>query len=432
MTLPLLESLSKVRSPLIRPSDPKAGHLSYWAFDNAEVVPPELYKRSSYARVGLVMDENRAHHSLGFVQKHLDVPQYKANSSKKRGLYDDSDTEETESSSFDMHKYKKFGIELPDFSKSKLQSKDIDYATDDYRVKLPFSEGHEDIFRRFDTDSFCSNFKQIMTIPDPLVRAAALVGMLCHVDGKNFKFWIDQNVHVPFNIKLWRLFIEHHMSSCVVMQGGNLTGFNVFGNANFALSYDGQTKVIYGNYTCETKAIVHESRFVEVIENIKPDGYVGGRNCLFIGENEFELSQERLRNRPSILSTILPITENKFEFAMSFTGPLPIPELNTSIDGSNSDTYSTARYYENYVWRLGDRSAQYYRLDGNYFTRIGIVNTLAFQGFHACWNEATGVYDKIKECTGHCSKDGSGPGAAPVWNGRAASFPVQERPLSLV
>lgn len=337
MSLDLLESTLRQKNPLIRPSDPSVGHNDYFTKGNNNSLD-DVWKRPNYIRVGhQAPRDSKPHHGMGFMQRHLLNPTESQSSrtpssfmkssskSSKRtrtsSIYaedDDDDSDgmademhsgydhESFSSSFDKRRYVDFGAGITKKQLKKTQHLD----DDDYRIRVPFSEGHQVIFSEFNTNSFAVNFKDVMQIPDPFVRAAALVGMLCPVDGKCFAFFIEHNIHVPFNMYLWRLFIEHNMSSCVILEGGENTGRNIYGNSNFALGYDTISKLIYGNFTFEGKSWTTEERNIEIIENVKADGYVGGRNCVFIQHDEFDMAQEKYRNRASLLATMIPITVN--------------------------------------------------------------------------------------------------------------------------
>lgn len=436
MNLRLLESTLQEEVPLIRPSDPTTGHNDFFVKGRGNV--EHIWKRPNFIKVGQHLhNTDKPHYGLGFMQKHLSAPKKdrtpksfaSAPTQKRtRSIFADSESEsDDEQPNLGSHpsfaSHTNFGI---DITKSTLR-KTSHLDDEEVELRRPFQEGHGAIFDEFNTTSFSVNFKDIMAIPDPFTRAAALVGMLCPVNGQTFNFWIENNVHVPFNLLLWRLFIEHNMSSCVIMKSGSETGINIYGNTNFALGFDTLSKLVYGNFTFEGKSWVIEPKNIEILENVKPDGYVGGRNCVFIREADFDHSQEKYRQRPSLISTIIPLTETKFDFALSFTGPLPIPELNLGIDGQNGDTYSTAPYYEKFIWKLSDRSPSNYRLDAHYLQRGNLLNTVATQGLQVGYNSSEHIFNSVTEATGHLSKNASGPGAAAVLDGHALSFPVQDR-----
>src|SRR6185503_3365847 len=99
-----------------------------------------------------------------------------------------------------------------------------------------------------------------------------------------------------------------------------------------------------GNLTFYQKAMVWREKNVEMLYNIKSEKYLGGRNCKFVCNPKDLNSQSR--ERPSLISTVVPITEYDFQRAMSITGILPIPDYNETIDGRQKLHYSSAPYYE--------------------------------------------------------------------------------------
>lgn len=182
------------------------------------------------------------------------------------------------------------------------------------------------------------------------------------------------------------------------------------------------TKVIYGNFTFNSKAVVWKEKNVTIIPNIQSRQYHGGYNCKFVRKSK-DLDVEG-RDRPSIIATLLPITEDDFQWDMSFLGYHWMNTINESIDGKQHMHYSTAAYYDEL---FGIKS----RMEGlnmgrlTFFDMDSRMNIVAFQGLQFNFNVATQKYNKVIECKGHRKRNGSGVGAAKVWNGNMKYFEKQ-------
>lgn len=266
------------------------------------------------------------------------------------------------------------------------------------------------------TGTFAQRWKQSNDIADPFIRLFVQCFILSRSDRFQWLRLIDNDIHVPCNIILWRNFIEHDMASAILMKGGLETGANLYGHSNFATGNDVVSKMIYGNYTFYSKAIVWKERNLHIIENIKPVQYRGGNNTKFTIRRKDLDDQDR--SRSSIIATAIPITENDQPFVMSFTGKLEIPDINDLIDGKTPTSYSTWEYYDDEVWQIGQSIKNDDMGRDSFFDRQDRINVHALQGLQANYNRASRQYDKWIDAKGHRGRNGSYPGAARVWNGQ--------------
>lgn len=280
------------------------------------------------------------------------------------------------------------------------------------------------------SSAFKSMWDNIMNFGgNALEKAETLVASITKFDAHSVDIMIEKHMNVPINIILWRLFIEHDMSTFILMRPGLETGGNLYGHSNFVVGNDVISKLIYGNFTFYSKAVVWKERNVFLMENVKPDGYRGGMNVRFImGRRDIEEAQQRNRDRPSIIATAVSTKEHEgtLKPVMSFTGMLPISDVNTDIDGDQEIHYSTATFYES-IYHLGDRVDARKNMESEgYFDRENGINVVALQGHQWNYDTSSGRYSVVTECKGHRKRDGNGVGAARVWNGKKAFFEKQE------
>jgi hypothetical protein len=272
------------------------------------------------------------------------------------------------------------------------------------------------------TDDFMWRWDEANKISNPFVRIAtqAILATPCS-DKKVWMRMMDNNVHVPINIILWRMDIVHEMASVILMKGGLETGASFYGHSNFATGHDAVSKIIYGNFTFNSKPVVYDSRGVHVIENIKPEGYLGGSNTEFVRSRRDMRS--RTIDRQSIVATVVGITENKFPTMLSFTGKVHVPDVNEAIDGPGRLQYSTAAYYDS-IYGIGDMSTSKPLGDDYFLDRARRFTPHAFPGTQANFNGSTRIYDRWFGGQGHRGQNVY-RGCADVWNGTMESFREQ-------
>lgn len=275
----------------------------------------------------------------------------------------------------------------------------------------------EERYNKLHTESFLGRWREGHEESNPLLRAACIAFMLTPINWHQIKLMLDNNVHIPIGIILWRLNIEHLMSSAVLMKSGLDTGASLYGHTNFAVGQDVATKVIYCNFTFNAKCMVWKPENVIIMQNLRPEGYLGGNNCNFITDPK-ELDIEELSvdpDRASLIATAVPITEPKLDKELSFTGELPFNDLVRNGDGKLQ--YSSARYYDS-IYNLSTKVSRSAPQLDNYFEEADRYNVIAYQGHQFSFNPVSAHYDKITQCAGHRGVNGSYPGAAAIWSGK--------------
>jgi hypothetical protein len=280
--------------------------------------------------------------------------------------------------------------------------------------------GRPDLYRNVQTHAFIERWNNAVAHPNPLIRAMLLSFLVtkCN-DASHWLQMMDADVHVPVNIILWRLTIEHMMQSAVLMKGGPMTGGNVFGFSNWATAADVVAKTVYGNYTFRHKSVIWQPKNVSILADIYSSRYIGGHNTEFIVDTiGWEGSDDpNQTDRPSIIPTACAISENRFPYLMSPSGQLEFINQDEFIDVKNGGLhYSTAKFYDD-IYKFSQRTDSEQILRKARFDDLPRVNIWrALQGLQACFNPASRVYNNWIECRGHL-KEGCYVGAAAVWNG---------------
>jgi hypothetical protein len=294
-----------------------------------------------------------------------------------------------------------------------------------FMAGMPMNTEEKKEFYEMMTGNAMYRYNESNKIQDPVLRACVQAVMFSEC--KSIQQWVsmmDNNVHVPANIVLFRLFIEHEMATAVLMKGGYETGANLFGHSNFVVGYDVVTKMVYGNFTFNSKGMVWRERNIEILQNVAPRRYIGGNNLRFMrGPSDLDIVG---RERPSIIACLVPITETEFPLRMDFTGKVDVPNRNTDIDPLMRRTdYTSAELYSR-IYNVAARKSPSHGWLEDYFGAMSRLNTVAYPGTYFAFDRTVGRFADIHECQGHRKANGSGRGCKQVWNGQKKLFPQQD------
>lgn len=241
---------------------------------------------------------------------------------------------------------------------------------------------------------------------------------------------INADIHVPFNLILWRLWIRHSMYTCVMMKSGLEMGGTIVGQVNYAVAAEVTTKTLEGHVTFNHASIVWNDRLVLHMPNVIPRGYRGGWNNVFIESRE-EIFNTGDEDRGSLLVTLIPVTENSFQFPLNF---VPKQRVMNSTNGTTTEykdkvrlygTYSSADFYEA-LWGLKD-SVAFSEAYDTFSTKYTIQNTIAYEGKSWSYSPADRYFSVAHEGTGHLSGNRTGRGCMQTWEGNATMFPDQSK-----
>jgi len=284
------------------------------------------------------------------------------------------------------------------------------------------------VMSQFVTNTFTRMYSEALRADDPLLGAIASSFMMSPCDEE--RYWTDlmeADILIPVNIILWRIMISHNMDTAIMMRGGAETGQNIYGHTNFVLGSDVATKMIYGNFTFYSKAMVFDDRNITLIEDIHPSGYVGGMNTEYMQSyKDLEFSRvEKLNGRAmrSVIATVIPINEDSHPPIMSLTGKINLGNLQYKEQQDNYHYSSAEHSCERWqISRLIEKPAIV--PEDNFYTRADHFNTVAVQGRQASYHIGSRYFEDWSTPSGHRGKNGSHPGCRETWNGKAKMFPV--------
>jgi hypothetical protein len=249
-----------------------------------------------------------------------------------------------------------------------------------------------------------------------LLRAAYLALLATPNTYSAWHALIDQDVHVPINFLVWRLWIEFEMYSCILLQSGIETGANVLGHTNMVFSNTSVDKMMHGHFTYHHATMIWKQQFVNVLSNVMPGGYVCGWDTTFI-----ESSEEIFTGtRKSIIVTAIPITEHNMGRKLCFIRT-SVPRLLPSItdrpkEQTAVDDYSTAAHSE-LTWDLTEsKLAQSNATDG-WSDSSDRINVVAYRGTWFSWNPASSLFNVKHHGQSHLSGNRTGPTVRKVWIG---------------
>ncbi len=205
-------------------------------------------------------------------------------------------------------------------------------------------------------------------------------------------------------------FIEHRMSSAIVLKGGLDTGATFFGNSNFAFGVDVASKVALGNYTLNYRPWVYKPKNVVRFDDICFRAYIRGNdNSFFTKRSQYDPTNGD--HTKSCFSFMIPKTETEFPRVIDLSGVYHISGVdpnNAELSDGKLPHFSSAPYYTG-VWGF-QQAAEAAALELGFLRRPNTQNTVAVQGAQI------GPFDERRLNKGHL-----GPtfeGVAEIRNGQ--------------
>lgn len=255
-------------------------------------------------------------------------------------------------------------------------------------------------------------------ISHPLTRIFVQCVLTTRCDHINdWMHLIENHIHVPINILIWRPVMKFHFYTVILMKSGLDTGATMHGHSNFMLSGDGITKKWLGNYSLYMGPMVWNSNNVHLIEDVGCGGYEDGADGDWMKDPKETLAHASeyapQAERGSLIPTMVPITETYPSTNMCIAGKLSLPCFDSRLDKPNVNTWSTSPYYasilglDHVVSNVRQEILNYYRMS-HHFTG----NTRP--GSYWTYNTITSEYSVFHEGNGHM-KGGENPESASIW-----------------
>jgi hypothetical protein len=475
MSLELLNSIQGLNDSLIKPSDPETGHTEpiVVSEDEEHKLPGSLWRRTHYLNIEHKMDSQNSF-DINFIPSidKMITGKSSSNSNNKNkkvnnhgnndndSLYNDFDFSESDmfhskkrnqsyinsnsnnydyDSEFESSKNSKKKIKSnnigaffedeyidPNTTKSQMRSmKNTNaYSSKQYMPhgEIELQSGKIELQSEFMNHIMRFRFEQVSKCEDPILRMILNAILVLPLNMTSISRMIDADVHVPFNVTLWRNNMTHSYSSCIILKRGYETGVNFVHRVNMMMQADATIKTLSGGLTFHHGAVVRDNRNVFVLSEIKPESYHGGCNTLFVTQRE-DLQNES-KERPSIIATLSPITETDLPVIASISGNLPIAESSIKYDNDNVKHYINSSYYSSlYGWEHKTRNAL---ANEKFSDAEDRVNVVCAPGAKFTYNQASKIYDCFEPSKGHRGVDGNGRGCAAIWNGKLGMFPKME------
>jgi len=262
---------------------------------------------------------------------------------------------------------------------------------------------------------------------DPLVRLAMIAVLFTNNSYEAIYNMIAQNVHVPLNFIVWRLFIELEMFTCILLQSGIETGANVLGHTNMVFSNTSADKMMHGHFTYHHATMIWNQQFVHHLTDVMPAGYIAGWDTDFVMGTD-ELTED---DRGSIIVTPIPITETlngarKLCFIRTNTQRLLPSVTNRPKNQRSINDYSSAGMSE-LTWKLSEAALAYGNTGQVWGDSSVRINVMAWRGTWWSYNPSDQYFSKKNHGHGHLSGNRTGPGVRKVFIGSGNGFCDDQR-----
>jgi len=253
----------------------------------------------------------------------------------------------------------------------------------------------------------------------------ALIDRASITSGSFWSFCVENDLPVPFDLKIWRPRMTFLMGATLRMQAGMDGAARTFYQApHFMAGADAGPKLIYGHYTVHFKPLVLKPERIIVIPDVHVSKYLGG-NGLAINDplNEDHKRAWAEGRGADIFVTAHPQTDhNKLSHSWcSITGKLP-SHIPHDQDVARMLHYPGCDDFARYWGFNGETGSN----DGPYNPNTSLLdlnqNVMCFQDFQIVWSPTgggadVGTFSKYILSEGHFGKYACYAGSADVTSG---------------
>jgi len=316
-----------------------------------------------------------------------------------------------------MHSAMNAGDDMDD-NEEAMAAREREMANKTYEVSVSAK------LRKMTKGHFQYRLGKLQDEPDALLRMIENAILLLPNTLTSWRSMAENDVNPLCNILVHRPFIELRMYTCILLQSGYETGFNVIGPSNMAISSTSGDKMIHGSFTFHHATMIVNEKFVSHLRDVYPMGVRAGWGTTPI-ETPAEIMQGE--GRGDWIATMIPITENKIPRRINLintTDERLMPVTNRSRKTRHMN-YSSARWFE-MVWNLNEGNINWEVDLHKYHRQSEMINVRLSVGKHWRFDPKDGRFSRLIEGSGQLSQNRTGRGVKAVWLGYADTlFPDQ-------
>lgn len=239
------------------------------------------------------------------------------------------------------------------------------------------------------SQTFEYRWAKAQKIADPLKRLAALFVLSLPNELDVWKQLAAQNVLIPFNIAVFRPYIEFQMYSAILLAGGFDTGVNIIGEEKQLSDVSAADGMFLSAYTFHHVSLLRRPENVAHLRNVLPAGVIGGWGTEpFVNSQQLSLSGEA---RPDLFAVVLPATTSWLPPRFNML-PMQTP-LAALIDKENSKhvfdnsaagpgltgTHSSARFFQEH-WNINESTIGFDPCNFTFFNQGRMIDSVLSQG----------------------------------------------------
>ena len=282
-----------------------------------------------------------------------------------------------------------------------------------------------------ENDTFSYRWAKAQRIANPLKRLAVLFALSLPNNLNVLKQVAAQNVLIPFNIAVFRPYIEFQMYSALLLAGGFDTGVNIIGEEKQLSDVSAADGMFLSAYTFHHVSLLRRPENVAHLRHILPAGIIGGWGTEpFTSASQLKLDGEE---RPDLFAVVLPATTEWLPSRFNLL-PMQTP-LAALIDPRMSrhvldeaaavpgltGTHSSARFFQEH-WKITEKTLHFAECNFTFFNQGNMIDSLLSQGTWVEWNPGKQSWSTVVDGASALSGQLSRPGIAPFLEGSASGI----------
>jgi hypothetical protein len=260
-------------------------------------------------------------------------------------------------------------------------------------------------------------------ISDLIDRASVSSGLF-------LTFCVENDIPVPFCLRVWRPNKCFNMGSALSMQAGRDGAAQTFyQNPNMMMAGNAAQKMIFGHFTLYFKTIVFNPECIVIMRDIYSNAYIGGngrRSWDPLSQAHTEAYASGDMGVASIFWTFAPMNRASCHWWQTITGEMPehmpcSPDVRATMRWEGCEAWSEFWGYKTNGSSSHSPLTAYSSVNNPNDRKH---NVICIQDFQQKYDPSTGTYSKTVLNKGHWGEHSCYPGAAKVMRGVAKYFDV--------
>ncbi len=240
-------------------------------------------------------------------------------------------------------------------------------------------EGSE-MWRALNSDNYTTRFEDAENIGSPIVALIANVFYSSRICERSLLAMGACDLAWPVNFLIVAPFIEHTMSSTIIMKAGPDTMATFFGNSNFAFGVDVNSKIAHGNYTMMYKPWAYKPGNIVRADDVSFGAYHRGNDNSIFTERAHYDPATGAHTRSNFVF-MLPKSCTRFPKGLDLSGVYHVSgiEANDATQSAGFLPHYPSAYFYSRLWGF-HTATENAGIELGFLRSGATQNTMAFPG----------------------------------------------------